>query len=100
MRNKTNGTYLIVEIDGLPYEIDVVIGVHPVDVAPNDVLLDLSPAWLGLHGFLDDVVPIAVDYAVHLVVEIRLLLLRLLLNVVQKRQLIVVCPRLWLIALL
>lgn len=61
-----------------------------VDDVPDDVLFDFAPARLGLHCLLDDVVSVAVDDTVHLVVRVGLLYFCFLFSVVQQRQLVLI----------
>ena len=57
-----------------------------IDDIPDGIFLDFSPPRLRIHYFLQDVVTIAIDYAVNLVVGIRFFLFRLFFSVFYEGQ--------------
>ena len=92
-------TYFIVKIYRLPNKINVLTCVITVDMVPDHVFLYLAPAWLVQHSISDGVVAIARNDAEHLVVGIRLSLLRYLVHSIEQRKLVGITSRLLLLVL-
>ena len=92
-------TYFIVKIYRLPNKINVLTCVITVDMVPDHVFLYLAPAWLVQHSISDGVVAIARNYAEHLVVGIRLSLLRYLICSIEQRKLVGITSRVLLLVL-